>query len=86
MQVVIRSSVILRKPDDWSKWLFTRKISADQNSLWEYVDLDLSLEALKKLENERLVELEVRRFRSPLPDEQIEIPDLTATELAAFNS
>ena len=32
------------------------------------------------------MELEVRRFRSPLPDEQIEIPDLTVTELAAFNS
>jgi hypothetical protein len=26
---VTRASVILRKPDNWSKWLFTRKISAD---------------------------------------------------------
>jgi hypothetical protein len=86
MQVVMRSSVILRKPDDWPRWLFMKKISADQNGLWEYVNPDLSPEALKKLENERPIELEVRRFRSPLPDEQIEIPDLTATELAAFDA
>jgi hypothetical protein len=62
---VTRASVTLRKLDDWSKWLFTRKISADQNSLWEYVNLDLLLEELKKLEDERLKELEVRRFRTP---------------------
>lgn len=81
-----RASGTLRQPDDWSKWLFTRKISADRNSLWEYVNPDLPPERLKKLENERPVELEVRRFRSPLPDEQIDIPDLTATELATYNS
>jgi hypothetical protein len=28
---VTRPPVTLRKPDDWSKWLFTRKISADRN-------------------------------------------------------
>jgi hypothetical protein len=83
---VTRASVTLRKPDDWSKWLFTRKISADRNSLWEYVNPDLTPERLKKLEDERPVELEVRRFRNPQPDEQIDIPDLTATELATYNS
>ncbi|KAI2478292.1 hypothetical protein Ptr902_10487 [Pyrenophora tritici-repentis] len=66
--------------------LFTRKISADQNGLWEYVNLDLSPEKLKMLEDERPKELEVRRFRNPLTDEQIDIPDLTATELATYNS
>ena len=81
-----RASVTLRQPDDWSKWLFTRKISADRNGLWEYVNPDLPPERLKKLESERPVELKVRRFRSPLPDEQINIPDLTATELATYNS
>ncbi|KAF2022833.1 hypothetical protein EK21DRAFT_82241 [Setomelanomma holmii] len=86
MQVVTRSSVILRKPDDWPKWLFTRKMSADRNSLWEYVNPNLSPEKLKKLEDERPVELEVRRFKHPQPDEQIDIPDLTATELATYNS
>ncbi|KAI2484408.1 hypothetical protein Ptr902_03348 [Pyrenophora tritici-repentis] len=59
---VTRASVTLRKPDDWSKWLFTRKISADRNSLWEYVNLDLSPERLKMLEDERPKELEARRF------------------------
>jgi hypothetical protein len=83
---VTRASVTLRKPDDWSKWLFTRKISADRNSLWEYVNPDLSPERLKKLEDERPVELEVRRFRNPQPYKQIDIPDLTATELATYNS
>ena len=60
-----RALVILRKPDDWSKWLFTRKISADRNGLWEYVNPDLLLEELKKLDDKRLKELEVRRFRTP---------------------
>jgi hypothetical protein len=81
-----RASVLLRKPDDWSKWLFTRKISADRNGLWEYVNLDLTAEKLKKLEDEKPTELEVRRFRTPLPETQIDIPDLTATELATYNS
>ncbi|KAF2023186.1 hypothetical protein EK21DRAFT_119014 [Setomelanomma holmii] len=81
---VRRALVTLRKPDDWSKWLFTRKISADRNSLWEYVNPDLSPERLKKLEDEKPVELKVRRFRNPQPDEQIDIPDLTATELATY--
>ncbi|KAI1522787.1 hypothetical protein PtrSN001A_011591 [Pyrenophora tritici-repentis] len=71
---VTRASVTLRKPDDWSKWLFTRKISVDRNSLWEYVNPDLLPERLKKLEDEKPVELE------------IDIPDLTATELATYNS
>jgi hypothetical protein len=83
---VTRTSFTLRKPDDWSKWLFTRKTSADRNSLWEYVNPDLLPERLEKLENERLVELEVRRFRNLQPEEQINIPDLTATELATYNS
>jgi hypothetical protein len=83
---VTRASVILRTPDDWSKWLFTRKISADRNSLWEYVNPDLTAETLKKLEDEKPTELEVRRFRNPQPTEQIDIPDLTATELATYNT
>jgi hypothetical protein len=41
---------------------------------------------LKKLEDERPVELEVRRFRNPQPEEQIKIPDMTATELTMYNS
>jgi hypothetical protein len=83
---VTRTSATFRKPDDWSKWLFTKKMSADRNSLWEYVDPDLSPEKLKKLEDERPIELEVRRFRTPFPNEQIDIPDLTATELATYNA
>jgi hypothetical protein len=83
---VTRALVILRKPDDWSKWLFTRKLSADRNSLWEYVNPDLLLEKVKKLEDEKLKELEVRRFRTPLLDKQIDILDLTATELATYNA
>jgi hypothetical protein len=83
---VTRTSVTLRKPDDWSKWLFARKTSADRNSLWEYINPDLLPERLEKLENERLLELKVRSFRNPQPEEQINIPDLTATELATYNS
>ncbi|KAI1688513.1 hypothetical protein KJE20_01690 [Pyrenophora tritici-repentis] len=60
---VTRASVTLRKPDDWSKWLFTRKISADRNGLWEYVNPDLSPERLKMLEDERPKELETIRSR-----------------------
>jgi hypothetical protein len=83
---VTRASVTLRKPDDWSKWLFTRKISADRIGLWEYVNPDLLPEKLKKLEDKKPKELEVRRFRTPLPDMQIDIPDLTATELTMYNA
>jgi hypothetical protein len=43
-------------------------------------------EKLKKLEDEKPVKLEVRRFRTPLLDEQIDILDLTATELATYNA
>jgi hypothetical protein len=43
-------------------------------------------EKLKKLENEKLKELEVRRSRTPLLDAQIDILDLTATELATYNT
>jgi hypothetical protein len=68
MQVARASVFTLRKPDDWSKWLFTRKISADRNNLWIYVSPDLKPEELKKLEGERLIELEVRRFRNPQPE------------------
>jgi hypothetical protein len=32
------------------KWLLTRNISAEWNSLWEYVNPDLLPERLKKLE------------------------------------
>jgi hypothetical protein len=81
---VTRASVTLRKPDDWLKWLFARKTSADRNSLWEYINPDLLPERLRKLEDERPVELEVRRFRTPLPNVQTDIPDLTATELATY--
>ncbi|KAI0603861.1 hypothetical protein TUN205_11896, partial [Pyrenophora tritici-repentis] len=52
----------------------------------EYVNPDLSPERLKKLEDEKPDELEVRRLRNPQPNEQIDIPDLTATELATYNS
>ena len=83
---VTRASVILTKPDDWSKWLFTRKISADRNGLWEVVNPDLSLGSLKNQEDERLVELEVKRFRSHEPAEDIDIPDLLPTELVSYNA
>jgi hypothetical protein len=83
---VTRALVTLKKSDDWSKWLFMRKISADRNSVWEYVNPDLLPERLKKLEDERLVELQVRRFRNPQPDKQIDILNLTATEFATYNT
>jgi hypothetical protein len=83
---VTRASIILRKPYDWSEWLFMRKISADRKSLWEYVNPDLTAETLKKLEDEKPTELEVRRFRTPKPAAQIDIPYLMATELATYNS
>jgi hypothetical protein len=34
---VTAASITLRKPDEKSKWLFKWKISADRNSVWEYV-------------------------------------------------
>lgn len=50
---VSRASVIPRKPDDWSKWLFAKKISTEPSSLWNNVNPDLTAETLKKLEVEK---------------------------------
>jgi hypothetical protein len=52
----------------------------------KYVNPDVSPEKLKKLKDERPIELEVRRCRTPQPDERVDIPDLTATELVTYNS
>ncbi|KAF2736457.1 hypothetical protein EJ04DRAFT_159940 [Polyplosphaeria fusca] len=35
---VTRVTVVLNRADDWHKWLFIRKDTAQKNDLWKYVD------------------------------------------------
>lgn len=35
---VTRVTVVLDRADDWHKWLFIRKDTAQKNDLWQYVD------------------------------------------------
>jgi hypothetical protein len=35
---VTRVTVVLEQADDWHKWLFIRKDTAQKNELWQYVD------------------------------------------------
>ena len=35
---VTRVTVVLDRADDWHKWLFIRKDTAQKHELWQYVD------------------------------------------------
>ena len=35
---VTQVTVVLNRADDWHKWLFIRKDTAQKNELWQYVD------------------------------------------------
>ena len=62
-QLVTKTSVILSKPDDWEKWLFVRKDTADRDGLWPYVDPALSEEKLRRLQDEKPQEKSVWKFK-----------------------
>jgi hypothetical protein len=53
-QLVTKTLVILSKPNDWEKWLFVRKDTADRDGLWLYVNLGLLEEKLRKLQDKKL--------------------------------
>jgi hypothetical protein len=35
---VTRVTIVLDRADDWHKWLFIRKDTAQKHKLWQYVD------------------------------------------------
>ncbi|KAF1980314.1 hypothetical protein BU23DRAFT_548474 [Bimuria novae-zelandiae CBS 107.79] len=37
--LVTKSTVVLNRPADGTKWLFLRKDSAERNQLWQYVQV-----------------------------------------------
>src|SRR5690349_11586830 len=88
-QLVTKTSVILSKPDDWEKWLFVRKDTADRDGLWLYVDPVLSEEKLRKLQDEKPQEKPVWKFKktqvSEEEQEDIDIEDLSAEEISVYN-
>jgi hypothetical protein len=88
-QLVTKTSVILSKPDDWEKWLFVRKDTADRDGLWPYVDPGLSEEKLRKLQDEKPQEKPVWKFKktqvSEEEQEDIDIEDLSAEEISVYN-
>ncbi|KAF1925282.1 uncharacterized protein M421DRAFT_32260, partial [Didymella exigua CBS 183.55] len=81
--------VILSKPDDWERWLFVRKDTADRDGLWPYVDPGLSAEELRKLQDEKPQEKPLWRFKktqvSEEEQEDIDIEDLSAEEISVYN-
>ncbi|KAF1945399.1 hypothetical protein EJ02DRAFT_476607 [Clathrospora elynae] len=82
---VMKTTVVLDKPSDWTKWLFLRKDSAERNQLWLYVDPSLSDDQVKKIESEKPWEKESWDFytrRLAQENEEILILDLTDKEVA----
>ncbi|KAF1938592.1 hypothetical protein EJ02DRAFT_425549 [Clathrospora elynae] len=84
--LVMKATVVLDKPSDWTKWLFLRKDSAERNQLWLYVDPSLSDDQVKKIESERPLEKEPLDFTRRLTqeNEEILILDLTDKEVAQY--
>lgn len=84
-----KTSVVLSKPDDWEKWLFVRKDTADRDGLWPYVNPGLLTEELKKLQDEKPQEKPVWKFKktrvSKEEQDNIDIEDLTAEEISVYN-
>jgi hypothetical protein len=60
--LITKATVILDQPSDWQKWIFLRKDSAQRNALWAYVNPDVALEAVLKLEAEKPVKKEAGVF------------------------
>ena len=46
---VTRVTIILNTPDDWFTWLFIRRDVANRHSLWQYINPDVTKEALPVL-------------------------------------
>ncbi|KAF1930460.1 uncharacterized protein M421DRAFT_3522 [Didymella exigua CBS 183.55] len=88
-QLVTKTTVILSKPDDWERWLFVRKDTADRDGLWPYIDPGLSAEELRELQDEKPQEKPWWRFKktqvSKEEQEDIDIEDLSAEEISVYN-
>jgi hypothetical protein len=88
-QLVTKTSVVLSKPEDWEKWLFVRKDTADRDGLWPYVDPGLPVEELRKLQDEEPQEKPAWKFKktevSEEEQEDIDIEDLSAEEISVYN-
>jgi hypothetical protein len=48
--LIMRTTIILDKPEDWEVWIFLRKDSANRHHLWSMVDPDLGETAFKNLD------------------------------------
>lgn len=81
---VTKTSIILRRPVDWPRWLLIIRAYADQYELWEYVDPDLPIDQLKTLEAEKPKKVPVKKFKRPEPEEEVELYELTQEEQAAY--
>ncbi|KAF2023764.1 hypothetical protein EK21DRAFT_118454 [Setomelanomma holmii] len=86
--LVIKATVVLNKPSDWTKWLFLRKDSAERNQLWQYVDPSLSDDQVRKIETEQPQEKGPEEFSSQQNAQQREhgfsLLDLTDQEVARY--
>ncbi|KAG9376857.1 hypothetical protein A1F94_012457 [Pyrenophora tritici-repentis] len=60
--LITKTTVILDQPSDWQKWIFLRKDSAQRNDLWAYVNPNVALETVLKLEDEKPAKKEAGAF------------------------
>ncbi|KAF2737369.1 hypothetical protein EJ04DRAFT_421775, partial [Polyplosphaeria fusca] len=60
---IVKETIILDKPSDWSKWIFLRKRTAETNNIWEYCNPDLTADAVKKIYDKKPKKLSLRSFK-----------------------
>ncbi|KAF2622834.1 hypothetical protein BU25DRAFT_434539 [Macroventuria anomochaeta] len=86
-QLVTKTSVILSKPDDWEKWFFVRKNTANRDGMWPYVNPGLSGEEFKQLQHEKPQERPIWRFKNKKLSEKqdVDIEDLSAEEVSVHS-
>jgi hypothetical protein len=78
--LITKATVILKRPGDWQRWLFLRKDSAERNDLWQYLNPSLKAEQVKRIEQEKPQEREIKEFYTGATQEDKEITILNLSE------
>jgi len=83
--LITKATVILERPGDWQRWLFLRKDSAERNDLWQYLDPSLKAEQVKRIEQEKPKEKEIKEFYTgDARDGEITILDLSEKDVSRY--
>ncbi|KAL5371104.1 hypothetical protein DPSP01_014490 [Paraphaeosphaeria sporulosa] len=90
-ELIVKETIILNRPSDWSKWIFLRKRTAEAYKIWDYCNPDLTVDTVKTIHNEEPKERLLRSFKKGdnMPsgslstvqgDDDIEPDELTKSE------